>query len=134
MKPITESQFLPVTIIALGAAAVIFGAVLVALREQQRKSFEDDDDDDDWLADTAEVDTSAADITAANDFFGEAAEPREPIDGVSDNQRADPTFDAPEVYVETVMMARSLPDDEASRERWSSDDMMDGFPARLSDA
>ena len=131
MKPITESQFLPVTIIALGAAAVIFGAVLVALREQQRKSFEDDDD---WLAETAEVDTSAADITAANEFLGEAAEPRQPIDSVSDDQRADPTFDAPEVYVETVMMARSSPEVEASRDRWSSDDMMDGFPARLSGA
>lgn len=114
MKPTTESQFLPVTIIALGAAAVIVGAVLVALREQQRKSFEDDDD---WLADTAEVDTSAADINAANEDLGEAAEPREPIDGVSDDQRADPTFDAPEVYVESVMMARSFPEDEASRNR-----------------
>ena len=131
MKPITESQFLPVTIIALGAAAVIFGAVLVALREQQRKSLEDDDV---WLADTAEVDTSAADITAANEVLGEAAEPREPIDGVSDDQRADPMFDAPEAYVETVMMARSSPEVEASRDRWSSDDMMDGFPARLSGA
>lgn len=129
MKPITESHFLPVTIIALGAAAVIFGAVLVALREQQRKSCEDDDD---WLADSAEVDTSAADITAANEFLGEAAEPREPIDGVSDDQRADPTFEAPEVYVETVMMPRSSQKNETSRNCGSSDDMMDGFPARLS--
>lgn len=131
MKPISESHFLPVTIIALGAAAVIIGAVLVALREQQRKSLEDDDD---WSADTAEVDTSAADITAANEVLGEAAEPRVPVDGASDDQRAVPTFDAPDVYVETVMMVRSSPEEEASRDRWSSDDMLDGFPARLSGA
>ena len=110
MKPISESHFLPVAIIALGTAAVIVGAVMIALREQQRQSLEDNNNQ---LADTAEVDTSASDISVANEVLSEAAEQSEPVYVPSDDQRADPTLE------------------EASRDRWSRGYRMDGIPAGI---
>ncbi len=68
MKQTDHSPYLPVVAIALGTAAIVFGAVLVFARERQRQRQAADD----ALADSAEVDATPEDISAANEA-GEAA-------------------------------------------------------------
>ena len=72
MKRSSESSFVPVIIIALGAVAMAVGTVLVALHEQQRLRREIGDA---AVEDTAEIDATPDDIAAANEVVDEIDEP-----------------------------------------------------------
>lgn len=130
MKQSPINQYLPVTIIALGAVAVLFGTAMVALREQQRLRRMNSDD---LLADTAEIDTSSADITAANEDCV-AQDQQSEVDAVcSDDFLPDPIIEAPDAYVEDQLSARNFPAEKASQERFLPDDMLtNGTPLQIS--
>ena len=130
MKQSPIYQYLPVTIIALGAVAVLFGTAMVALREQQRLRRMNSDD---LLADTAEVDTSSADITAANEDCV-AQDQQSEVDAIrSDDFLPDPIIEAPDAYVESQLNVRNSPAEKASQERFMPDDMLtDGTPLQIS--
>ena len=69
MKRSSANPYLPVIIIALGAVAIVVGAVMIALRERQRQRRGISDDP---LEDTAEVDATPGEIAAANGDVDEA--------------------------------------------------------------
>ena len=130
MKNNSESDFVPVSIIALGAVAVLFGTVWVALREQQRLRRMDSDD---LLADTAEVDTSPADIIAANEVLVVPDEPSELTPFSTTDLLPDPMVDSVDAYAGNELNAQNSPDEVALHDRFLPDDMLThGIPLQLS--